>query len=605
MVSNVFADEEPNDTTKEVQKNIYQWNYNLTQTQRVQTEIDTTIDLFYLHEPNGSIADYQVDVAGYASPSFSLIFTPRENEPYFLQAYEKAFVSTDEMPDYTAQHPYSTLYYSGGLNSEQSGRFLHTQNVNKYLNLGFALNFYKTIGEYDNQAIKGQHITPWISYYGPRFSTTFKYALNNIKREENGGIANDTLLNYEKMVRMKFTNALSFVRYQDIDFVQKWNLGRKPKEDSLSLALLPYKTAVGYRLHFTSAKHYYSDKNPDTAFYNHVYYDSTATNDTTIYKNMTNSVFIEFQRTISNVKIAADFDLGTNYQSLTYYDYDYKIPEYFDHSEFYKGTFDVTFPNDFTISHQHQFNFTGCDKGDVSLLTEIAKTFAIRNQSLSVRFNHEFAKEGAHWMYFDCETNNNVWHNDLLSIKSNSIATYVESTFGNLSFEAHYYNLSDYITFDTKGNLLQTSENGNAFTMQLFKKTAYKHFLMTNGVVLQNVSIGEQEYPTFATYHSAQVRFAVFRKLINFSLGGELLYYPKYKAPVYDASLGCFLPQNMYEYGSFPLMNVFATIKYKPIRLFVKYSDLYALIGDLNYPIASYPQSNGTLSFGLSWLFNN
>ena len=108
--SSAMATNEPADTTKEeVVKDIIKWQYNITHTERYRETIDTTMDFFYLYEPNGSIADFSVDIAGYASPSFSLLVNPYLDEHFSLRPYEKSIVTTDKMSDYTAQKPYSGM----------------------------------------------------------------------------------------------------------------------------------------------------------------------------------------------------------------------------------------------------------------------------------------------------------------------------------------------------------------------------------------------------------------------------------------------------------------------------------------------------------------
>lgn len=600
-----YADEAPKDSAESKPKEIYQWSYNATHTKRVRETIDTSQYFFYLYEPNGSIADYLVDVAGYASPTFSLLYKPRTNESLSLRAFEHSFVTVNDMPEYTVQRPYSQLSYSGGFNSEQSGRFMHTQNINKYCNVGFNLNFYKNLGEYENQGITGQHVAPWICYYGPRFTTTFKYTYNNIRRGENGGIAADSLLYHENLLRMKFPKSESSLRFQDVQFVQKWNLGRSPKEDSASLEIPQYKNALGYRLDFYSVKRNYSDVMPDTSFYTNVLYDSTATVDTSVYKNMSNALFLEFSRKINSVEIVANFAAGMEYHSLMYHDYNYSIPEYFENSEFYEGTFDVSLPWNISASHKHRYYFAGDAQNDFSVSTELEKEILIGSQTVSIKVGHKSTHEGSHWSYLNYETNNYAWHNDFAAERKNDFYGLFLSSFGNVSAEVHYYALKDYVAFDNKGTLNQTAKAGNAFTVNLKKTTNFKYLVMQNGVVFQDVAIANQEYPTWATYNSLAFRWTLYKKLLNFSIGGEVLYYPSYNVPVYDGAIGDFIPQSQYNYGGFPLVNAFATVRYKPVKVFVKYSGLYALLKEENYPIASYPQSNGTLSFGISWLFYN
>ncbi len=598
------AASDPQDTTKEVKRDIIKWEYNLTKTERYRVDMDTSMDFFYLYEPNGSIADYLVNVAEYASPSFSLLFTPK-SDPFCLRAFENSFVSADDIFDYTAQRPYSNLFYSQGLNSEQSAKFIHTQNVNKYCNLGLDLNFYRNLGEFDNQSIKGQHVTPWIVYYGPRFSTTFKYAFNNVIRRENGGIAEDSLLNYEKLLRMKFPEAESALRYQNVEFVQKWNIGRKPKEDSTSLDLLRYKNALGYKLNYSSVKRFYSDKYPDTSFYANVLYDSVATNDSLFDKYLENSVFVEFQRKIHNVNVVANFAVGVEYMSTVFHDYNYSIPEYFSNSQFYEGSFDFSFVKNTRVEHRHRFYFSGEDRGCFSLYTKLAKLFNFGEHSLDISAYQDYSSSYLGGTIYDFESNHYSWHNDFDAEKVHDLNCNVHSSWGNLEADVHYYLMKDFVAFDENCLLQQIPGSGHAFTAKVQKTTRFWHILMNNGLIYQNIETGLQEYPTWATYNSLAFQGAFLKKLIHFGIGAELLYYPSYKTPTYDGVLGEFIPQSTYEYGGFPLVNVFATIKYKPIRLYVKYTNLYALLDEQNFTIAHYPQSNGTVSFGLSWLFYN
>ena len=599
-----FADEEPQDSVEQ-NKDIIKWEYNLTSTERTRVKIDTTMDFFYLYEPNGSIADYKVHAAEYASPAFSLLFTPKNSDAYFLTPYESSLVSTYDIADYTAQRPFSELFFSQGLNSEQSARFLHTQNANKYCNVGLNLNFYKTMGEWDNQSIKGQHVTPWIAYYGPRFSTTFKYAFNNIKRGENGGIAADSLLHYEKLLRMKHPRANSFLRYQDIAFTQKWNLGRKPKEDSASLDLLRYKNALGYRLNYNSIRRGYTDNLLDAEFYTNILYDSTQTADTVVCKSLTNAAFIEFQRKLGNIVAVANFAVGAEFISANCYDYAYKIPESLSKSEYYEGQFSFSLPRNISIEHSHLYYFEGDDSNSFELNTSLSKLFEIKEKEISISLSEEYSQSYLGDVYYVLESNHNAWRNDFSAEKLLDVNANITSEWGGFEADVHYYTMKDYISFDTKGVLQQSNKSGNALTAKVQKTTRFWHFLMKNGLIYQDISVGDQEYPTWATYNSLAVQGAFFHKLIHFGLGAEVLYYPAYNVPTFDAALGDFLPQTTYKYGNFPIVNAFATLKYKPIKLYVKYNSLYALLKEQNYPIAGYPQTNGTISFGISWLFYN
>jgi hypothetical protein len=62
------------DSTEHTKK-IVSWKYNSIFSRRDSIEIDTMASEFQSYGPNAQISDYQIDLASFGSPAFSLIYS--------------------------------------------------------------------------------------------------------------------------------------------------------------------------------------------------------------------------------------------------------------------------------------------------------------------------------------------------------------------------------------------------------------------------------------------------------------------------------------------------------------------------------------------------
>lgn len=604
FVSNSFA--QVDDTSKVIPQ-IQAWQFDDSYTYREKVAIDTTISQYQNYAPNARISDYTLDLGSFGSPAFSLQFKPMQSTPFYIQGFDKVIITPDKMLDYTTPRPYTELYYSVSKNQEQQVKLIHTQNYNKDLNAGVLLNFYQSSGQYEPQSITGKHVAPWLSYSGSRYSTYFKYAYNSILFDVNGGINADSLVN-EKRFITALPKAKSHITSQNALFIQKWNLANVPVIiDSSSLELPQYPLAFGIRSDFNTTQHLYTDESVSLTWYENTFWDTLQTHDTTKYKSIKEYVFLESNLISTFSKLHIVIGTGYHYESNYYRDYNYSYPSYYGNSMYMANKFLYEFIKPkILVKHNHTLYYYGDLINDVFAFTEISKKFTLpKDKELQVYASHKFEHSTPHSMYTDFMSNHYVWNEKFFKVESQTISGGFVSTLGNISANATMYKSQNYLYFNAFGQILQAEKQGTAIVCDVKKETKLWKFELQNGAIFQSIDYKGIEYPNWASYNSLAFHSIFYKKLVNFKLGVEGIYYPKYYVPQYNASLGTYTRQYTSKIGDFPHMNAFLSIKYKPIRVLIKYNGLYTQFQEKNFTALHYPQPSSYVTFAVSWLFYN
>lgn len=584
-------------------KEIHIWHYNSFFTSRSKTQVDTMHLRFFDYEPNGNLSSYSSNLGQFASPTFSLRATPADNSvPFWLPTLDNLFYTAESMPVYNVTVPFTLLSYSHGMQKEQQLRFTHTQNVNKDLNVGVYLQYYKTEGEAKfRQQARGSTIAPWVAYNGNRFSTYFRFNYNNLERHENGGAIENEISN-EKGLTPKIENAQSNIGYNSLLFVQKWNLLPQAILDSSSLEMPHYPLAIGVRFDYKKSDFLYSDMNVKSQNYLNLFHDLLRMLDTALFKIITPMAFVEGEIRGENQSLQLLVGGGNEYQHNYYRDYDLQFPETNQNYYFAKGIARYA-SKWFDINHEQRY----CGNGDYTNSNSISMKIPLwSDYNLNLQANYDYSFTEPHAFYSRYAANTAQWNNDLASESRHYVGGELFSEFGNITLRADYYAIENYIHITADGTVAQNNGAAHATILEAKKTTNLRWLSMQNGVIYQKSTVAGAETPTWATYNSLAVRFKVYRKLIDCLVGGEALYYPKYFAPQFIPSLGVFAPQNEEKMGDFPLVNAFVSIKYKPLRILLKYNGIYSQLAEKrNFQALHYPQQNGIFVFAASWLFYN
>jgi hypothetical protein len=582
--------------------NIETFQYNDRYTKRTFFEIDTSIDVFHEFEPHQPLSEYSVNLGYYGSQSFSLTEYQPVTAHFFLQPFHERLFSNHNQHNFIARKPYTSFTYSGGNYEQQHISFIHTQNYSKDLNVGIRLRYYKSNGEYSNQVVSGRHIAPWFSYTGDMYSIHGTYAFNYLSHFENGGLVRDSLIDYPLSIIMNLSDAHSEKKFQEGELVQKWNLGSRPLiSDTNRLDLPYYKHAFGHSLSFEKSEFVYTDKAIPKSFYSAVLFDSTQTNDSVRVSHLTNTLFYEYSHRGLHSFIA-HVALGHTYGSDMYKDYLHIFPEQYHNSFFYEGN--MVYETDvFEIENEHKIIAVGDFAGDYNSHTALSFSNVFFENAVDIYY--DISRSSADGILEQFQSNHVVWNNSCEPMFMQKIGGNLQSDVGNVTLSASLSQINDMLYFTDDADLKQASSRTFITQLEIQKKTHIWHFVLDNRAVYQRVESHVLDLPEWISYNALYYSGKVFRNLIETHIGFDFMWFSEYFAPTYVPTLGVFAFQNNQNIGNFPITQAFVSLKYKPIRISLKYNGLYSELVEKNFLFPHYPQQSGSFSFALSWFFFN
>lgn len=258
----------------------------------VEQQIDTSISELHFFEffntwtyDNGNVGTYKSNFL--FSTDYNL------GPQLYYQGYNNQFFKKENLPFYNTTRPYSLFNFSMASQQEQVVSITHTQNVDKRLN--FALHFknLNSQGFFNNHLAinNGGHFTSNYISKNQKYKIQAGAIYNKIRNDENGGIANDSLLVENNFVntrqiptiitsmpsnrnRSKVTNM-----YREMHgfFTHEYRIGQTDSvynDDSTQLSI-NFKPEWSFRHDFDlrMRKHLYEDKIPNVN--NYLFIDPT------------------------------------------------------------------------------------------------------------------------------------------------------------------------------------------------------------------------------------------------------------------------------------------------------------------------------------------
>ena len=580
--------------------------YNKHFTKRNHVLIDTGIVQFQDYEPHMPISQNALSLGYFAAPSLALTEI-QEFSPHFYQnPYSNRLFTNNTSLFYIARKPLTQVTYSFSGYEEQQISFFHTQNYSKDLNAGLRIRYYKGQGEYNKQAVSGRHIAPWISYTGDMYSLHALYSYNLLMHDENGGLIRDSLIEYPLSMIMNLSNAKSEKNFQEGLFLQKWNLGKRPLTADTTRTLLPvYKTAFGHAISYKKSQFFYTDSKPSSLFYPHIFHDSLQTHDTIKNLEIKNTVFFETTQG-ARKNTAIHLGVGHLYTSDLFFDARYQHPQTYWNNFFYEGEFIQKNIFGFELEHNHTFYFYGPSASDFTIHNELSKNFTLAHtHAMTFALQYDVSQTKPCGVLSQYQSNHAYWNSERASVFKQYLQGKIHSETGNIDLSASVSQMRNLLYFNENLELLQQSSQTFLAQITLRKVTKLRFVTFDNQITYQHLESDAVNLPQFVTYNSVYVTTSFLRKLIETNIGVDGLWFSEFYAPAFNPSLGVFSYQNDIGIGKYPIVNAFVSIKYKPVRVLLKYSGLYVLCAGKNFVIPHYPQASPLVSFAVSWQFFN
>ena len=539
-------------------------------------------------------------------------------------------LTNDDVKYYQARAPFTSLYYVNSGEIEQVFKLVHSQNVNKNLNLGLNFNRIGANGNYPHQ--RGDHLNGalfvWFQSPSKRYNLWTNIVVNTLKAEENGSIRNDSLFTKPTLAiardaqATRLTSARRVYRERTFLLKQTYFVGRI---DSLSEAagkkILP-TNKIAYTLRYNANSFAFrKDENDDNTALPRGIADSTFSSDSTRYNHIQNEFIYSFflrAKSSAIIKNELKLDVGIKHD---YYQYN-QFVLYKDNTKYYG--YDASFQNvtllgnaGYRLSNKIDLNvdlqqiFQGRNIGD--FLYE-AKSNVLLSKSVGrIILGAYFQNKSPEEIYSRYVGNHYNWENNFDRTKTiNFSFNYLNDKLG-FDAGAQYYLITNYHYFsqpDAEGNPqviapAQSPAAINLLKISAGKKFKFGKFNLDAYVVYQKTdNPGILRTPEIYSFNSFYLDQTFF-KVLKTNIGFDLRYNTPYSNYSYSVAAGQFFNGPDKKFDTTPIVDVWVKASLRRANLFVKCDYVNQGLGLLGYnTINNYPmQDRALFKFGVSWNF--
>jgi hypothetical protein len=608
----------------------YQFNRDFTSLDSIK--IDTLLRRFQLFYKPISEHALNVFLGNLNLPYESVIFSNRQpyNDFLFSQYMEYNFHQPEDMIYYKTWSPFTELtYYTGGpkTRQEQKLNVLHTQNVNKNLNVGFLGDLNYADGQFTNQRSRSNAFTLWAGYKGLRYSNYGSISLNSYKAQENGGIAVDSIYTKGGTAANNILTNLQAadvnIKRQSFFFNQRLYLTGSFKSDSLNKSSKWNEAlSIIHRFNYERYRRGYTDNlTTDSTYYKTFTtvpnFNKLSSADSTYFRRIENTVQIAFN-TNELLKVPAELRFGIKNQ-LDRYEYGSKLdyrPDTIYRTVFYTanpmksesyintalvGSLSDRFSKTIRWGASVEYYITGLKRNDLDLNGDIEKSIK-HNFILKLSGRIAITNPGYFIQHF--KSNHFEWENSgFPSQKTNTIHAGLYLPKFKFYIDGQLDNYFNYIYFGSDAR--PTYANSlSVQSLTVSKLIDWGIFHTDFRATFQNTTDKNAvAVPYFSGFNSTYLEFTLF-KVLHLQYGVDLFYNSSFYADSYMPETGLFYSQNSIKVGKYPYTDMFLNMKLKRFRFFLKYERVNTwLPNSEGFYLPHYPYNPSQLKYGLSWTF--
>lgn len=489
---------------------------------------------------------------------------------------------------------YTDIFCTLGSVREGVVEFNHHQLLGRNVNLN--LNYFTSSseGHYLRQKAVQSKFFSELNFlssnkkYGIDFKSLFKRRTNQL----NGGI-NDTA--FTALFDSNAIQTLFPINLSDADMGRKSNIIDLQHYysfmDSVNdLSFFKIKQQFNYE----RERFDYVDLKND--FYSNAFIDTNESSDSLKIDYLTHNLL--FERVIGNKAIS----LG---HSISYIDY--KADSVFIYSVMQSGLANFYWKQkNFMFHSANSYTFFGLLQGNFYSRNR----FTLKSDS---GFLHAITAQlnvfetTPKLYYHQYHSNRNSWNVNLQNERGLSLNVSGANDDIGLSLSGQFELRNNHVYFDSSFTPNQTN-------IAFFQVGATKLFAFNNWlkwlpkICFQGVSSTVNiELPSFFVFNRVYVEGSLFKKVMRFKVGMDLIYYPNFYAKAYNPSFDHFYVQNKTQSGNYPYFDVFAEFYLKNyLAIFIKSEHVTnGLFGPGYLASPTYRTQDRTIKVGVKWrLFN-
>lgn len=596
-------------------KNSFAWYFDDKTFDIIQTQaFDSSLYLVHLILPGQKTLSSLSYLGNMGSPIQSDNYFEREDYHNFIFSkgytyYEQLILSRKH---YNVRRPHTLLEYSTAgkrKNAEQNLKVFHTQNVNKYFNIGLQYDYYSTKGIYENQLTRNNDFTAFASYYKDRISAQGTFGYTYIKNLENGGLLDDKYIEDTVMepnlvpFSLKDASAeyrkRSFAGVVGYDFIAIKQNGSEGNLKSILTAKLIFDAN-----RYTKV---YKDNVTDSSYYTNFYISTTTTHDSVYLVTYQSTLLLELSQ-IAKYPGIPGLRAWISNQFGSYYNF---TPDNFIYNRNNTGLntnhFGVGVYSQspyLAYSGSARFYINGYRAADKELLgrliispwkskemPHVSGEVSITDREPDVFVKHYFS-------------NHYKWDSNFSKESRFRLGARLGAE--KVGFELGYNieHILNYIYFDTLPSPAQTSKV-TVTSAYVQEKLRIGWFNAVCKVIWQaTTNANVLSLPTLSGFGAIFVQFPVVKNVLSMQFGFSGFYRTGFYADAYNPAIGIYHNQRTRKIGNYPFIDVFLNAKWKRTNLFIKLDHAnQGMIDNQYFTALHYPYNPRMVKFGLSWMF--
>lgn len=580
-------------------------------------QLDTTLTIYkeykfnYLRKDDFELLPF--NNMGQTYNTLSKNFKSNSLQPS-LGAHAKHFnyMEMDDIEYYHVPTPLTELLYKTGFEQGHLVDALFTVNTSKQFNFSIAYKGMRSLGKYVHTLSSTGNFRFTTNYKtkSNRYAIRTHIVMQDILNEENGGISDEDLINFESGVEDYLDRPIFDPIFQD---AQNDLEGRRFYMDHSYIikdkdSLNSNKIEVGNVLSFED-KYYQFTQARSNDYFGDTFITTKVSDKVTL-----ETFYAELNARYSNKTLGA-FKANAAY---TNYNYGYNSIVILNNQRItnrllgtvvsFGGTYQKSIGN-LALKGDIGLNLTGDLKGN--FLNAEASYTINKDMDLSASLNSNSKAPDFNVQLYQSDYLNYNWKTNFKNQTTKQLAfSFNSKKFGTLQLD--YNTLNNYLYFAKEGAIdagvkpFQFDKTVNYIRAKLSNEISYRNFALNNTVLYQSVTEGEDvlNVPQIVTRHSLYYTNELFKKALFLQTGVTFSYFTKYYMNRYDPLLAEFYVQNTTEVGDFPRIDFFINAKIRQTRLYLKAEHLNSSFTGYDfYSAPNYPYRDFIVRFGIVWNF--
>ena len=595
-------------------------DYLIISRQNDTVVVDTSLTIEKYHRVNFLRKD-NFDLIPFSNTGFAyntLTFSPTNSINPKMGASNKyyAYDSVDDIVYYDLPTPFTELMYRSVFEQGQLLDAVYSVNTSRQFNFSISRKGLRSLGNYQNFISSSSNFNFTTNYTSKsnKYKLRTHYANQKLFSEQNGGISNSDILNFENgntqfldrgVFDPNFENAHNEFLGKRFYLDHNYALTQTDsiRNSSLEIFNTIYLEEKKYKFQQTSSDEFFGDS-----------FVAQEINDKIFLNSLNVHAGLNY-----NSQILGEIGLGLRYVGDNYSMENYQISEYIDNSETINSK--TTF---FTADYKKIFskielsarteNFIFGDNNSNMFSSNLRLKF--NNNSLNIAYKFYSAAPNYNFLLYRSNYQNYNWDNDFKNSISNSISVDLEL---DKIFDMHLglISVKNQIQFEklTVGNstdlnqysIIPVQHDGNldVLKIRLARKVNFGKFSIDSKLLLQkSLSDDIINIPKIVSRNTFYYSTDMFKKALFLQTGFGVKYFSKFYMNGYDPLLSELYVQSEKEIGEFPIIDFFINAKIQQTRLYFKFEHFNSSFTGYNYYSApNYPYRDFTFRFGLVWNF--